>query len=199
MQPQSKKLLVPLREAIRLKHHAYCTFWETCEDTLNSFRQWTVRVLILPIAVLICSVCLLIGCDRPLILVFSAGKQAFCQLIRSICRLISVDYALDWVFSASKQAFCQLICSICLLISVDRALNFVFSAGKKAFCRLIYSICQLISVDHALIFIIAAVLMSRRNPANLQSYPFSLADSEKEVEAIFREKLNSLKSEWAKE
>ena len=34
------------------------------------------------------------------------------------------------------------------------------------------------------------VLMSRRNPANLQPYPFDLANPEKEVEAILREKFN---------
>ncbi|MBE9228327.1 hypothetical protein IQ264_23165 [Phormidium sp. LEGE 05292] len=33
------------------------------------------------------------------------------------------------------------------------------------------------------------VLMSRRNPANRQPYPFDLANPEKEVEAILREKL----------
>ena len=94
----------------------------------NRLTQLTICGLILPIAVLICSVCLLIGCDRPLILVFSAGKKAFCQLIRSICRLISVDRALNWVFSAGKKAFCQLIYSICPLISVDRALIFTIAA-----------------------------------------------------------------------
>jgi hypothetical protein len=35
------------------------------------------------------------------------------------------------------------------------------------------------------------VLMSRRNPANRQPYPFNLANPESEVEAIFREKLNN--------
>lgn len=34
------------------------------------------------------------------------------------------------------------------------------------------------------------VLMSRRNPANLQPYPFELANPEIEVEAILRKKLN---------
>ena len=34
------------------------------------------------------------------------------------------------------------------------------------------------------------VLMNRRNPANLQPYPFELVNPEKEVEAILREKLN---------
>ncbi|MEH2407364.1 DUF6887 family protein [Nostoc sp.] len=34
------------------------------------------------------------------------------------------------------------------------------------------------------------VLMSRRNPANHQPYPFDLADPKTEVEAIFRKKLN---------
>ncbi|MHC5937527.1 DUF6887 family protein [Nostoc sp.] len=34
------------------------------------------------------------------------------------------------------------------------------------------------------------VLMSRRNPANGQPYPFDLADPKTEVEAIFRKKLN---------
>lgn len=34
------------------------------------------------------------------------------------------------------------------------------------------------------------VLMSRRNPANRQPYPFGLADPKTEVEAIFRKKLN---------
>ncbi|MHC5827961.1 MAG: DUF6887 family protein [Nostoc sp.] len=34
------------------------------------------------------------------------------------------------------------------------------------------------------------VLMSRRNPANRQPYPFDLADPKTEVEAIFRKKLN---------
>lgn len=34
------------------------------------------------------------------------------------------------------------------------------------------------------------VLMKRRNPANLQPYPFDLANPEKEVEAILREKFN---------
>ena len=33
-------------------------------------------------------------------------------------------------------------------------------------------------------------LMSRRDPANLQPYPFALANPESEVEAILREKLN---------
>ncbi len=33
------------------------------------------------------------------------------------------------------------------------------------------------------------VLMSRRNPANLQPYPFELSNPEIEVEAILREKL----------
>jgi hypothetical protein len=33
------------------------------------------------------------------------------------------------------------------------------------------------------------VLMSRRNPANRQPYPFELANLELEVEAILREKL----------
>jgi len=33
------------------------------------------------------------------------------------------------------------------------------------------------------------VLMSRRNPANRQPYPFELANPEIEVEAILREKL----------
>jgi hypothetical protein len=116
-------------------------------------------------------------------------------LICSVCRLIYRDRLLKLVFSAGKKAFCPLICSICPLISVDHALILVFSASKKAVCRHICSVCRLNSVDRALIFIIAAVLMSRRNPANLQPYPFSLADPEKEVEAIFREKLNSLESE----
>jgi hypothetical protein len=35
-----------------------------------------------------------------------------------------------------------------------------------------------------------AVVMSRRNPANLQPYPLDLANPEVEVEAILREKLN---------
>ncbi len=35
------------------------------------------------------------------------------------------------------------------------------------------------------------VLMSRRSPVNRQPYPFSLANPETEVEAIFREKLNN--------
>ena len=34
------------------------------------------------------------------------------------------------------------------------------------------------------------VLMSRRNPANRQPYPFELANPEIEVEAILRKKLN---------
>lgn len=34
------------------------------------------------------------------------------------------------------------------------------------------------------------VLMNRRNPANLQPYPFDLANPESEVEAILREKFN---------
>jgi hypothetical protein len=34
------------------------------------------------------------------------------------------------------------------------------------------------------------VLMSRRNPANRQPYPFELANPEVEVEAILREKLS---------
>jgi len=34
------------------------------------------------------------------------------------------------------------------------------------------------------------VLMSRRNPANRQPYPFELANPETEVEAILREKLD---------
>ncbi len=37
------------------------------------------------------------------------------------------------------------------------------------------------------------VLMSRRNPANRQPYPFDLANPEKEVEAILREKLDQSK------
>ena len=37
------------------------------------------------------------------------------------------------------------------------------------------------------------VLMSRRNPANLQPYPFDLTDPEREVEAILREKLDHIK------
>jgi hypothetical protein len=36
-----------------------------------------------------------------------------------------------------------------------------------------------------------AVVMSRRNPANLQPYPLDLANPEVEVEAILREKLNN--------
>jgi len=35
------------------------------------------------------------------------------------------------------------------------------------------------------------VLMSRRNPANRQPSPFDLANPEREVEAIFREKLKN--------
>lgn len=35
------------------------------------------------------------------------------------------------------------------------------------------------------------VLMSRRNPANRQPNPFNLVNPEREVEAIFREKLNN--------
>jgi hypothetical protein len=35
------------------------------------------------------------------------------------------------------------------------------------------------------------VLMGRRNPANRQPYPFNLANPEREVEAIFRKKLNN--------
>jgi hypothetical protein len=35
-----------------------------------------------------------------------------------------------------------------------------------------------------------AVVMSRRNPANLQPYPLDLANPEVEVEAILRKKLN---------
>jgi hypothetical protein len=34
------------------------------------------------------------------------------------------------------------------------------------------------------------VLMNRRNPANLQPYPFNLANPKSEVEAILREKFN---------
>jgi hypothetical protein len=34
------------------------------------------------------------------------------------------------------------------------------------------------------------VLMSRRNPANLQPYPFDLTDPQGEVEAILRERFN---------
>ncbi len=34
------------------------------------------------------------------------------------------------------------------------------------------------------------VLISRRNPANRQPYPFDLTNPESEVEAIFREKLS---------
>ena len=34
------------------------------------------------------------------------------------------------------------------------------------------------------------VLMSRRNPANRQPYPFDLADPESEVEVLFKEKIN---------
>lgn len=34
------------------------------------------------------------------------------------------------------------------------------------------------------------VLMSRRDPANRQPYPFELANPEVEVEAILKEKLN---------
>ena len=37
------------------------------------------------------------------------------------------------------------------------------------------------------------VLMSRRNPANRQPYPFELANPEIEVEAILKAKLNSIK------
>ncbi len=37
------------------------------------------------------------------------------------------------------------------------------------------------------------VLMSRRNAANRQPYPFELANPESEVEAILREKLNQAK------
>lgn len=36
------------------------------------------------------------------------------------------------------------------------------------------------------------VLMSRRNPANRQPYPFELANPEVEVEAILRERLNQV-------
>lgn len=35
------------------------------------------------------------------------------------------------------------------------------------------------------------VLISRRNPANRQPSPFNLANPEREVEALFREKLNN--------
>jgi stage V sporulation protein SpoVS len=35
-----------------------------------------------------------------------------------------------------------------------------------------------------------AVVMSRRNPANIQPYPLDLANYQVEVEAILREKLN---------
>jgi hypothetical protein len=35
------------------------------------------------------------------------------------------------------------------------------------------------------------VLMSRRNPANLQPSPFKLADPHQEVEALFRDRLNN--------
>jgi hypothetical protein len=35
-----------------------------------------------------------------------------------------------------------------------------------------------------------AVVMSRRNPANLQPYPLDLVNPEVEVEAILRKKLN---------
>jgi hypothetical protein len=35
-----------------------------------------------------------------------------------------------------------------------------------------------------------AVVMSRRNPTNLQPYPLDLANPEVEVEAILRKKLN---------
>jgi stage V sporulation protein SpoVS len=35
-----------------------------------------------------------------------------------------------------------------------------------------------------------AVVMSRRNPANLQPYPLDLVNPEVEIEAILREKLN---------
>ncbi len=37
------------------------------------------------------------------------------------------------------------------------------------------------------------VLMSRRNSANLQPYPFDLEDPETKVEAILREKFNQAK------
>jgi stage V sporulation protein SpoVS len=36
-----------------------------------------------------------------------------------------------------------------------------------------------------------AVVMSRRNPANLQPYPLDLVNPEVEIEAILREKLNN--------
>ena len=35
------------------------------------------------------------------------------------------------------------------------------------------------------------ILMSRRDPANRQPYPFDLANPERDVEAILREKLDS--------
>jgi hypothetical protein len=35
------------------------------------------------------------------------------------------------------------------------------------------------------------VLMSRRNPANLQPSPFKFADPHQEVEALFRDRLNN--------
>lgn len=37
------------------------------------------------------------------------------------------------------------------------------------------------------------VLMSRRDPANRQPYPFDLANPESEIEAILREKFNQSK------
>lgn len=44
--------------------------------------------------------------------------------------------------------------------------------------------------DHEAFQAALAVLMSRRNPRHLQPYPFNLANPEKEVEALFRAKLN---------
>jgi hypothetical protein len=76
--------------------------------------------------------------DRFLILVFSAGKKAYCLLKMPYCFLISVDRALLKVFSAGKKAYCLLKMPKCFLISVDRALLKVFSASKRQITSLIY-------------------------------------------------------------
>ena len=46
--------------------------------------------------------------------------------------------------------------------------------------------------DNEAFQVVMEVLMSRRNPANRQPYPFELANPEIEVEAILKAKLNSI-------
>ena len=46
--------------------------------------------------------------------------------------------------------------------------------------------------DNEAFQVVMEVLMSRRNPANRQPYPFELANPEIEVEAILNAKLNSI-------